>query len=94
MVDLFGRKWCPVVLYRLLSHGPTGFSELKREVTGVSGKMLSETLETLETYELVERSVVSEHPVRVTYAPTERGESLEPLLEEMRDWSTEYLEVT
>ena len=89
MTDLFGRKWCPVVLYRLLRDGPMGFSELKREIDGISGKMHTESLETLETgYGLVERSVVSDRPFRVTDEPTERGESLDPLLGEMLDWAT------
>ncbi|MEF8826863.1 MAG: helix-turn-helix domain-containing protein [Halapricum sp.] len=93
MTDLFGRKWCPVVLYRLLRDGPMGFSELKREIDGISGKMLTESLETLETrYGLVERSVVSDRPFRVTYEPTERGESLDPLLGEMLDWATEHMD--
>jgi DNA-binding HxlR family transcriptional regulator len=95
MSELLGRKWCPVVLYRLLRDGPMGFSELKRDVDGVSGKMLSESLERLETrYDLVERSVVSERPFRVAYAPTERGESLDPLLSEMVAWATEHVEAT
>ena len=60
MTDLFGRKWCPVVLYRLLRDGPMGFSDLKRDIDGISGKMLTESLETLETgYGLVERSVMA-----------------------------------
>lgn len=93
MTDLFGRKWCPVVLYRLLRDGPMGFSELKRDINGISGKMLTESLETLETgYGLVERSVVSDRPFRVTYEPTERGESLDPLLGEMLDWATEHMD--
>lgn len=93
MTDLFGRKWCPVVLYRLLRDGPMGFSELKRDIDGISGKMLTESLDTLETgYGLVERSVVSDRPFRVTYEPTERGESLDPLLGEMLDWATEHMD--
>lgn len=93
MTDLFGRKWCPVVLFRLLRDGPMGFSELKRDIDGISGKMLAEGLETLETrYGLVERSVVSDRPFRVRYELTDRGESLGPLLGEMLVWATEHLE--
>jgi len=95
MTDLFGRKWCPVVLYRLLRDGPMGFSELKHDIDGVSGKMLAEGLETLETrFDLVERSVVSERPFRVAYAPTDRAESLDPLLQEMHAWSAQYMDET
>jgi len=93
MTDLFGRKWCPVVLYWLLRDGPMGFSELKREIDGISGKMLTESLDTLETrYGLVERSVVSDRPFRVTYEPTDRGESLDLLLNEMLAWATEHMD--
>ncbi|MFC6942745.1 winged helix-turn-helix transcriptional regulator [Salinirubellus sp. GCM10025818] len=93
MTDLFGRKWCPVVLYRLLRDGPMGFSELKRDIDGISGKMLTESLDTLEgQYQVVERSVVSDRPFRVTYEPTERGESLAPLLREMLTWATEHMD--
>jgi DNA-binding HxlR family transcriptional regulator len=93
MTDLFGRKWCPVVLYRLLRDGPMGFSDLKRDIDGISGKMLTESLETLETgYGLVERSIVNDRPFRVAYEPTDRGESLDPLLGEMLAWAAEHMD--
>lgn len=95
VANLFGRKWCPVILYRLVHDGPMGFSELKHDIDGISGKMLTESLEALETrYGLVERSVVSDHPVRVTYALTERGKSLDPLLREVVTWAADNMDST
>ncbi|MFC7081373.1 winged helix-turn-helix transcriptional regulator [Halorussus caseinilyticus] len=88
---LIGKKWHPVVIHRLLDGGPMGFNELKDEVDGISSKVLSDSLEDLEEKRLVNREIVSEKPVRVSYSLTERGESLETLIFEMRDWGQEHL---
>jgi DNA-binding HxlR family transcriptional regulator len=88
---LIGKKWHPVVVHRLLQGGPMGFNELKDDVDGISSKVLSDSLDDLEEKRLVNREIVSEKPVRVQYSLTERGESLESLIEEMRDWGTEHL---
>jgi DNA-binding HxlR family transcriptional regulator len=89
MRALFGRKWQPILVYRLLEDGPTGFSRLKRDIDGISSKMLSESLTDLEDRGLVERTQVEDSPVRVEYALTERGETLEPVLREMVQWGSE-----
>ncbi|MGM0370983.1 MAG: winged helix-turn-helix transcriptional regulator [Halobacteriota archaeon] len=85
------KKWHPVVVHRLLVHGPLGFNALQAEAGGISSKVLSNTLEELESYGIVERNVVSEKPVRVEYAPTDRGTALEPMLEAMREWGEKHL---
>jgi DNA-binding HxlR family transcriptional regulator len=88
---LIGRKWHPVVLHRLLEHGPSGFNELKEAVDGVSSKVLSEALDDLEEKELVDREIISEKPVRVQYSLTGHGRSLEPVILAMRDWGLDHL---
>ncbi|UPV72805.1 helix-turn-helix transcriptional regulator [Halorussus limi] len=88
---LIGKKWHPVVVHRLLQGGPMGFNELKDDVDGISSKVLSDSLDDLEEKRLVNREIVSEKPVRVQYSLTERGESLESLIEEMHDWGAEHL---
>jgi len=85
-----GRKWHPVIVYHLLDEGPLGFSALKDRVDGVSSKMLSESLETLETRGIVTRELLSERPVRVEYALTERGTALEDVVTAMVAWGDEY----
>jgi DNA-binding HxlR family transcriptional regulator len=84
-------KWNPVIVHRLLNHGACGFNELKEAVDGISSKVLSDTLETLEGYGIVDREIVSEKPFRVRYSLTERGRSLEPVIREMETWGTEHL---
>jgi len=83
---ILGRKWHLRIVYHLID-GPQGFSDLKSTLDGVSGKMLSESLSTLESQGLVSRTVVSDQPVRVEYALTERGSALESTLHDLIDWS-------
>ncbi|MFB6149842.1 MAG: winged helix-turn-helix transcriptional regulator [Halobacteriales archaeon] len=89
--SLIGKKWHPVIIHRLLEHGPSGFNELKTNVDGVSSKVLSESLEDLEEKQLVDREIINEKPFRVQYSLTPHGQSLEPVIEAMRDWGLEHL---
>ena len=89
LTSLIGKKWHPVIIHRLLEHGPSGFNELKAAVDGISSKVLSDSLEDLENKNLVVRDIVSEKPVRVQYSLTEYGDALEPVIMEMRDWGME-----
>jgi len=89
--SLIGKKWHPVIIHRLLEHGPSGFNELKKAVDGISSKVLSDSLEDLEEKQLVDREIVSEKPVRVQYSLTVHGESLRPVIESMRDWGLDHL---
>jgi DNA-binding HxlR family transcriptional regulator len=90
---LIGKKWHPVIVHRLLAGGPQGFNDLKESVDGISSKVLSDSLEDLEEKGLVEREVISDRPFRVEYSLTERGASLEPVIESMREWGEEHLTV-
>ena len=88
---LITRKWHPVIVHRLLENGPLGFNDLKEEVDGISSKVLSDSLEDLESKQLVDRTIVSEKPVRVEYSLTARGASLEPVITAMAEWGQEHL---
>ena len=88
--DLLGRKWHMRIVYYLLDDGPMGFSDLKGELSGVSSKMLSESLSSLQERELVVREIVSDQPVRVTYSLTEKGAALAPLVDHIIRWDSEY----
>ena len=89
--SLIGKKWHPVIIHRLLEYGPSGFNELKKNVDGISSKVLSDSLEDLGEKQLVDREIVSEKPVRVQYSLTGHGRSLEPVIYAMRDWGLEHL---
>lgn len=89
---LIGKKWHPVIVHRLLDGGPSGFSELEANVDGISSKVLSDSLDDLQEKRLVSRKVVSEKPFRVEYSLTDHGESLEPVIVEMRNWGLEHID--
>ena len=89
---MIGKKWHCVIIHRLLENGPLGFNALQEEVDGISSKVLSGSLDDLEQKQLVNREIVNEKPVRVEYSLTEIGESLEPIIYEMRDWGLEHLD--
>ncbi|SEH42813.1 DNA-binding transcriptional regulator, HxlR family [Halopenitus malekzadehii] len=88
---LIGKKWHPVIVHRLLEHGPSGFNELKENVDGISSKVLSDSLDDLGEKQLVDREIISEKPVRVRYSLTDHGESLKPVIYAMRDWGLEHI---
>lgn len=89
--NMMSKKWHPVIIHRLLKSGPIGFNDLKKEVGGVSSKVLSESLEDLEEKDIVNRKVVNEKPFRVNYTLTDRGRELESTINEMMQWGRDNL---
>lgn len=89
---LLSGKWQPAVLAVLAHHGPAGFNDLLESIPGVSGKVLTETLDALQEAELVERTIVNEAPLRVEYELTVAGEGIEGVFEELAAWGEEYLD--
>ena len=77
--DLIGRvadKWTMIILEALTEHGELRFSQLAREVTGISQKMLTQTLRQMERDGMVSRTVHAVVPPRVDYSLTDLGASL------------------
>lgn len=90
MLDLIAAKWTAIVVYALL-RGTCRFGELRREIGGVSQKVLTETLRELERDGLVARTVFPEVPPRVEYALTPLGRTLAEPLAAICRWSEEHL---
>jgi DNA-binding HxlR family transcriptional regulator len=90
-MDVIGRKWHPVIIHRLLQHDALRFNELSNEVGAITNKMLSQSLDDLEAKDLVDREIVSEKPVAVEYSLTERGQSLQPVIDSLEEWGKTYL---
>lgn len=87
-MDLIGGKWKTIVLW-YLRRGAKRFSALRRQIPGITEKMLSLQLRQLEKHGLVRRTVHAEVPPRVEYELTEQGLTLLPLLEEIARWGRE-----
>src|SRR4051812_39927575 len=86
VLDMIADKWTTLVLVSLAT-GPKFYSQLKRDVSGISHKMLSQTLRTLERYRFVERTVYPSVPPRVEYTLTPLAETLIPTLHGLINWA-------
>lgn len=83
-------KWKIVILNRLFSRTVWRFSELEHAVPGISQRMLSQQLRTLEKCELVKRTVRAEFPPKVEYELTEFGKTVCPAMKTLVDWAMNF----
>ena len=90
-VQLIGSKW-KILIIRNLMGRPWRFSELKKDLDGISQKVLTDSLRSMEEDGIVTRTVYPEVPPRVEYALSELGESMRPIIKAMEIWGTDYKE--
>ena len=90
--EVISGKWTLLVI-RDLAGDSRRFCELERSLEGISPRTLSLRLRTLEDVGIVERQTFPEVPPRVTYALTEKGAALIPLIEDMRVYGIQWLDV-
>jgi len=83
---MIGGKWKSMILYVLSSEGVVRFNQLKKKVSVVSQKMLTQQLRELERDGLINRQIFLEVPPRVEYSMTELGLSLGPIYEAVHKW--------
>ena len=88
-LQLIGDKWKILILRDLLT-GTKRFGELKKSVTGITQKVLTSNLRSMESSGLVTREIFPEVPPRVEYTLTDTGYSLEPILDSMYSWGENY----
>jgi DNA-binding HxlR family transcriptional regulator len=89
ILDLIADKWTALVILAL-SRGTRRYSELHREIGGVSQKMLTQTLRGLESSGLIHRKVYPVVPPMVEYSLTPLGETLVKPLKTLCDWASEH----
>lgn len=89
-LSVIGGRWKPVILFRLMA-GTRRFGELKKTISGITQRMLTNQLRELERDGVIKRQVYAEVPPKVEYSLTILGQSLEPILHAMKDWGTDYL---
>lgn len=86
---IVGGRWKAAVLEQLFL-GTKRFSELKRAITGMTQRTLSQQLHDLQSTGIVERTVYADTPPRVVYTITPLGRSLRPLLDAMCHWGKSH----
>ena len=88
-VQMIGSKWKLLIMRNLMSR-PWRFNELKKDLEGISQKVLTDSLRSMEADGIITRTVYPEVPPRVEYALSELGESMRPIIKVMEVWGTEY----
>ena len=88
-VSLIGSKWKLLILRNLLVR-PWRFNELKKDLNGISQKVLTDSLRSMEADGLIIRTVFPEVPPHVEYSLSELGESMRPVITSMEQWGLAY----
>jgi DNA-binding HxlR family transcriptional regulator len=90
ILDRVGDKWAVLILL-LLRDKPLRFNQLHRAIEGISQKMLSQVLKSLERDGLVRRRAIATVPVTVEYSITTLGQTLATAVDPLRDWAEHHL---
>lgn len=88
-VQLIGSKW-KLLIMRNLFQRSWRFSELRKTLPGISQKVLTDSLRSMETDGIITRTVYPEVPPHVEYSLSEIGETMRPVIKSMEVWGTEY----
>ena len=88
-VRLIGNKWKLLIIRNLLV-GTQRFGELKRTIPGISQKVLTDNLRSMEADGIIKRKVYAEVPPKVEYSLSPLGNSMRPIIKAMELWGTEY----
>ena len=88
-VSLIGSKWKLLIIRNLMMR-PWRFNELMKDLDGISQKVLTDSLRSMEADGIVNRTVFAEAPPRVEYSLSELGESLCPIIKTMEKWGNDY----
>lgn len=91
-VQVIGSKWKLLILRNLLDR-PWRFNELQRALEGISQKVLTDSLRSMEADGIVTRTVFPEVPPRVEYSLSELGKTMLPIISSMEKWGKEYIKI-
>ena len=91
-VQMIGSKWKLLIMRNLLQR-PWRFNELKKDLEGISQKVLTDSLRSMEADGIITRTVYPEVPPRVEYSLSKLGESMRPIMKAMEIWGTEYKKI-
>ena len=88
-VNLIGSKWKLLIMRNLLQR-PWRFNELQKSLEGISQKVLTDSLRSMERDGIINRTVYPEVPPRVEYSLSEIGESMRSIINAMQEWGENY----
>ncbi len=88
-VQVIGSKWKLLIMRNLLVR-PWRFNELQKNLEGISQKVLTDSLRSMEADGIITRTVYPEVPPRVEYALSPLGETMRPILDAMQAWGNAF----
>ena len=88
-VQIIGSKWKLLIMRNLLAR-PWRFNELQKNLEGISQKVLTDSLRSMEADGIITRTVYPEVPPRVEYALSPLGETMRPILDAMEAWGRAF----
>jgi DNA-binding HxlR family transcriptional regulator len=91
VLDRVADKWAVLIL-GLLGDGPVRFNQIRRQIEGISQKVLSQTLKSLERDGLVNRKAIPTVPVTVEYSITPLGRTLSATVDGLRVWAETHID--
>lgn len=89
-LDLIGGKWKSVVIYYLGQHGTMRYHEIRNCMPKITERMLTKQLRELESEGFIHREIYKEIPPKVEYTLTPLGQSIIPILNQLKDWGENY----
>ncbi|MGC6174681.1 winged helix-turn-helix transcriptional regulator [Lacrimispora sp. 38-1] len=90
-LSIVSGKWKLKIIYLLACTSPVRYGVLKRNISGITHKMLSTQLKELEKEDVIARKEYPQVPPKVEYCLTQKGESLIPIVLAMCEWGKEYI---
>ncbi len=90
-LEVISGKWNALIVWTLGTDGKKRFGELKKSISGITQKMLTQQLKSLEKHGIVNRVAYDVSPPVVEYSLTERGQKLIPILIDMDVWGKAYI---
>lgn len=87
IVARFSNKWALLIILAIYENNILRYTQLMRQIPGISSKALTNTLRVLEADNLVNRTIYREIPIRVEYKLTKTGLSLVPTIQSLVDWA-------
>ncbi len=88
--DIVKGKWKPIIIFQL-GHKKLSFSELQRQINGITEKMLLEQLKELQVFGMLDKKTYEGYPLKVEYFLTARGEKILSAIYIMQEVGIEYM---
>jgi DNA-binding HxlR family transcriptional regulator len=85
-MDVLNGKWKIAIISSICCYGKRRFSDILKDVVGISNRMLSKELKELEINQLIKRTILDTQPITVQYELTTHGDTLQTIISNLQDW--------